>query len=152
MAKKERISELVKFLSREGQKIVDNELSKVTYTYRTLNLRDSYGWGVYVDGKLVNKGYTATSPGIKKKWKVNGVEEDITGYEAIVEFIEQKYKPHPGIDLVVAVAMPYGEILQDGGGNVKKKYEVINLSRNALKDLASRFKNANFGIISHGSY
>lgn len=148
MAKKDRISELVRFLSKEGQKIVDNELSKVTYTYRTLNLRDSYGWGVYVDGKLVNKGYTANSPGIKKKW----YSEDITGYEAIVEFIEQKYKPHPGIDLVVAVAMPYGEILQDGDGNVKKKYEVINLSRNALKDLASKFKNANFGIISHGSY
>ena len=148
MAKKDRISELVRFLSKEGQKIVDNELSKVTYTYRTLNLRDSYGWGVYVDGKLVNKGYTANSPGIKKKW----YSEDITGYEAIVEFIEQKYKPHPGIDLVVAVAMPYGEILQDGAGNVKKKYEVINLSRNALKDLASKFNNANFGIISHGSY
>lgn len=148
MAKKDRISELVNFLSREGQKIVDNELSKVTYTYRTLNLRDSYGWGVYVGGKLVNKGYTANSPGIKKKW----YSEDITGYEAIVEFIEQKYKPHPGIDLVVVVAMPYGEILQEGTGNIKKKYEVINLSRNALKNLASRFKNANFGIISHGSY
>lgn len=148
MARRNRISELVKFLSREGQRIVDTELSKVTYTYRTLNLRDSYGWGVYVDGKLVSKGYTANSDGIKKKW----YDENITGHEAIVEFIEQKYKPHPGIDLVVAVAMPYGEILQDGGGNVKKKYEVINISRNALRDLASKLNNANFGIISHGSY
>lgn len=148
MAKKNHISELVNLLSREGQKIVDNELSKVDYTYRTLNLRDSYGWGVYLDGKLVRKGYTANSPGVKKKW----YGEDITGYEAIVEFIERKYKPHPGIDLVVVVAMPYGEILQDGAGSVKKKYEVINLSRNALKDLSSRFKGANFGIISHGSY
>lgn len=148
MAKKNRISELVDFLSKEGQKIVDNELSKVTYTYRTLNLRDSYGWGVYLDGKLVNKGYTANSPGIKKKWG----NEDITGYDAIVEFLENKYKPHPGMDLVVVVAMPYGQILQEGGGSLKKKYEVIAIAQNQLKALSGKIKGSTFGIIKDGKY
>mgnify|MGYP000641782420 CR=1 FL=1 len=65
--KQSAITRIVDLLANEGQKIVDKELSKVSYTYRSLNLRDSYGWGVYVDGKLVRKGYTASSPGIKKK-------------------------------------------------------------------------------------
>lgn len=49
--------------------------------------------------------------------------------------------------MVVAVAMPYGEIVED-----KYKYEVIATARDDVKRLASKFKNANFGIISHGSY
>lgn len=148
--KQSAITRIVDLLANEGQKIVDKELSKVSYTYRSLNLRDSYGWGVYVDGKLVRKGYTANSPGIKKKWKENGQEEDITGYETVVEYLESKYKPHPGIDLVVVAAMPYGEILQNAEGNVKKKYEVIAVARNEVKALSQKFKNTKFGIISHG--
>ena len=66
---------------------------------------------------------------------------------ALCDFLENKYKPHSGIDLVVVVAMPYGEIVED-----KYKYEVISTARNDVKQLASKFKNANFGIISHGSY
>ena len=53
MAKKDLISELVKELSKEGQRIVANQLNNVGYTHRTYNLNDSYGFGVYVDGKLV---------------------------------------------------------------------------------------------------
>ena len=100
----------------------------------------------WFDGKLARKGYTASSPGIKKKW----YGEEITGYEAVVEYLEYKYKPHPGIDLVVVAAMPYGEILQNAEGNVKKKYEVIAVARNEVKALSRKFKNAKFGIISHG--
>ena len=144
--KQSAITRIVDLLANEGQKIVAKELAKVSYTYRSLNLRDSYGWGVYVDGKLARKGYTASSPGIKKKW----YGEEITGYEAVVEYLESKYKPHPGIDLVVVAAMPYGEILQNAEGNVKKKYEVIAVARNEVKALSRKFKNAKFGIISHG--
>ena len=79
--KQSAITRIVDLLANEGQKIVAKELAKVSYTYRSLNLRDSYGWGVYVDGKLARKGYTAISPGIKKKW----YGEEITGYEAVVE-------------------------------------------------------------------
>lgn len=58
--KQSAITRIVDLLANEGQKIVAKELSKVSYTYRSLNLRDSYGWGVYVDGKLARKGYTAS--------------------------------------------------------------------------------------------
>ncbi len=143
MAKKDRISELVKLLSREGQRIVDNQLQNKGYTHRTHNLHDSYGWGVYVDKKLVASGFPAVKAEKGRKW----YGETIKGREAITDFLQNKYKAHDGIDLVVAVAMPYGEIVED-----KYKYEVIATARNDVKQLASKFKNANFGIISHGSY
>lgn len=143
MAKKDRISELVRFLSVEGQKIVDSQLKNKGYTHRTHNLHDSYGWGVYVDKKLVASGFTAVKAEKGRKW----YGEMIKGREAITDFLKNKYKAHDGIDLVVAVAMPYGEIVED-----KYKYEVIATARNDVKQLASKFKNANFGIISHGSY
>lgn len=143
MAKKDRISELVRFLSREGQKIVDSQLQNKSYTHRTHNLHDSYGWGVYVDKKLVASGFPAVKAEKGRKW----YGETIKGREAITDFLQNKYKAHDGIDLVVAVAMPYGEIVED-----KYKYEVIATARNDVKRLASKFKNSNFGIISHGSY
>ena len=143
MAKKDSISELVRFLSGEGQKIVDSQLQNKGYTHRTHNLHDSYGWGVYVDKKLVASGF----PTVKAEKGRKGYGETIKGREAITDFLQNKYKAHDGIDLVVAVAMPYGEIVED-----KYKYEVIATARNDVKQLASKFKNANFGIISHGSY
>lgn len=143
MSKKDRISELVRFLSVEGQKIVDSQLKNKGYTHRTHNLHDSYGWGVYVDKKLVASGFPAVKAEKGRKW----YGETIKGREAITDFLQNKYKAHDGIDLVVAVAMPYGEIVES-----KYKYEVIATARDDVKRIASKFKNANFGIISHGSY
>lgn len=144
MAKsRKRIQDLIKFLSNEGQKIVDSQLQNKGYTHRSRNLHDSYGWGVYLNKSLVASGFPAMQATEGKKW----YGETIKGREAITDFLRNKYKPHDGIDLVVAVAMPYGAIVEE-----KYKYEVIATARNDVKRLASRFKNANFGVISHGSY
>jgi len=145
MAKKIRtdsITKLVNFLSEEAKRIIDEELSNVSYKNDTDNLHDSYGWGIYINGKLTKSGYQteyALSPRI---WE----REPIYGRDAITEFLEQKYKPHEGIDLVIAAAMPYGQILQE------RKYEVIAIAQNQLKALSNRIKGSTFGIIKNGSY
>lgn len=143
MAKKNRVQDLIKLLSSEGQKIIDSQLQNKGYAHRSHNLHDSYGWGVYLNKSLVASGFPASQATEGKKW----YGETVKGREAIIDFLQNKYKPHDGIDLVVAVAMPYGAIVEE-----KYKYEVIATARNDVKRLASRFKNANFGIISHGSY
>lgn len=146
--KQDNITRMVKFLSQEGQRIVNNQLAKVDYEHRTKNLKDSYGWGVYVYGSLVAKGYQNPEATEPRKW----YGEDIYGNQAIADFLETKYKPHDGIDLVVVAAMPYGEVLQEGGGRVKRKYEVIATARDEVKALSRKFKGSTFGIISHGGY
>jgi len=143
MAKKNRIQALIDFLSREGQKIVDSQLQNKGYTHRSHNLHDSYGWGVYLNGELKASGYPAVQATEGKKW----YGETIKGREAIETYLKTKYKAHPGIDLVVVAAMPYGEIVEE-----KYKYEVIATARNDLKRLSTKFKNSTYGIIKNGSY
>ncbi len=143
MAKKNRIQELIDFLSREGQKIVDSQLQNKGYTHRSHNLHDSYGWGVYLNGELKASGYPAVQATEGKKW----YGETIKGREAVETYLKTKYKAHPGIDLVVVAAMPYGEVVEE-----KYKYEVIATARNDLKRLSTKFKNSTYGIIKNGSY
>lgn len=145
MAKKVKdnsINRLVDFLSGEAKKIIDEELKNVGYKHDTDNLHDSYGWGIYVYGKLTRSGYQAQNAIAPRIWE----REPLYGRDAITDFLERKYKPHDGIDLVIVVAMPYGQILQE------RKYEVIAIAQNQLKALSRRFKNSTFGIIKNGKY
>lgn len=151
MAKKVKdnsINRLVNFLSDEAKKIIDEELNNVDYKNDTDNLHDSYGWGIYVNGKLVKSGYQTQNAIAPRIWK----REPLYGRDAITEFLERKYNPHDGIDLVIVAAMPYAEILQEGLGNLKKKYEVIAIAQNQLKSLSRRVKGSTFGIIKNGKY
>lgn len=143
MAKTDWTQRIVNELTKEGQRIVAQQLKKVGYTHRTYNLNDSYGFGVYVEGKLVSKGFSPQKAVKGKKWE----NEIIKGRKAIADFLETKYKPHPGIDLVVAVAMPYGIIVEE-----TYKYQVIATARESVKALTSKFKNSTAGIISNGTY
>ena len=43
MAKQDRIQQIVRMLSQEGERIVNEQLVKKQYTHRSFNLHDSYG-------------------------------------------------------------------------------------------------------------
>lgn len=143
MAKQDRIQQIVKLLSQEGERIVNEQLVKKQYMHRTFNLHDSYGWGVYVNGKLAAKGFPAQKATKGKKWD----GEEYKGRETITGFLENKYKPHDGIDLVVAVAMPYGVEVEE-----IYKYEVVATARAEVKQLESKYPRAKYGVISKGVY
>ena len=130
-------------LSQEGERIVNEQLAKKQYTHRTFNLHDSYGWGVYVNGKLAAKGFPAQKATKGKKWNGN----EYKGRETITGFLENKYKPHDGIDLVVAVAMPYGVEVEE-----IYKYEVVATARAEVRQLESKYPRAKYGVISKGVY
>ena len=143
MAKQDRIQQIVKLLSQEGERIVNEQLAKKQYMHRTFNLHDSYGWGVYVNGKLTAKGFPAQKATKGKKWNGN----EYKGRETITDFLENKYKPHDGIDLVVAVAMPYGVEVEE-----IYKYEVVATARAEVRQLESKYPRAKYGVISKGVY
>lgn len=151
MAKKVKsgsLNSLVEHLSGEADKIIKAELESVTYRNDTDNLHDSYGWGIYINGKLMKSGYQTQNALAPRIWE----REPLYGRDAITDFLERGYKPHDGIDLVIVVAMPYGQILQEGGGNLKRKYEVIAIAQNQLKALSRKIKGSTFGIIKDGKY
>ena len=99
--------------------------------------------GVYVNGKLTAKGFPAQKATKGKQW--NGTE--YKGRETITDFLENKYKPHDGIDLVVAVAMPYGVEVEE-----IYKYEVVATARAKVRQLESKYPRAKYGVISKGVY
>lgn len=119
-------------LSSIGQEIVDNELANISYNHDTYNLHDSYGWCVYVGGKIAHMGFAGAKQASKRK-KWHGKE--ISGREEIKDLFENRYKPKSFIELAVGVAMPYGMVLEE-----KLKYEVFAVAADSVKRAANRIK------------
>lgn len=141
--------QIISFLTKKGEKIAVNALRSVTYLAETNNLDDSFVWGVYSHGKLVDGAYgcaqaqEATEP---RKW----YGKELYGHEVAMSFI-RNYKPiRKGFALVVAACMPYGEVLENGGGGLKKKYRVIATAKNELQALTGKFKDSRTRIIHRG--
>ena len=131
------IRQYVQNLSQEGDRIIRECVQERTYEHQTKNLYDSYGWCVYVKGEPKRRGYLSNSPEAKKgkRW---GSFDGVTGRGSIDSFFEN-YKASKGIELVIAAAMPYGVILEQGAGNLKRKYRVISMSYQKLKMLAPKY-------------
>ena len=135
MARLFDINKFVDMLADEGGKLITQAVSSRDYTHRTLNLHDSYGSAVYLNGKLVEKSVMLLGSKATKAKKYKGSE--IRGAEEIIKYF-RSYKPKSEIELVVAAAMPYGVVLEKGGGGIRRKYKVISGINTEVGNLAAR--------------
>ena len=140
------IARVLDQLEKEGQRILRECEQERTYTHQTQNLYDSYGFGVYYNGKLTRKGFLSSSPTATKAKKWYGVE--VEGREQIENFLNREYKPTRGIDLVIAAAMPYAHALENASSGQHQKYRVISMSYNKLVELQKQAKGSVVSIIS----
>lgn len=124
-------------LSKIGQDIIDTEMRSVSYKNQTFNLHDSYGWCVYVDGKIVAEKYMDKTASEPRKMK----GKDVWGSEEIKKLFHGGYTPTSSIELAVGVAMPYGGYLH------RRKYEVFALAAQSVKEAASRIKDARYKAV-----
>lgn len=131
-------------LDKDAKNVLKECIEEITYTHRTRNLYDSYGYGIYVEGKLTKTGYLSASPKAAKGKDWYG--EELHGREEIESYLKNDYQPTGVIDLAVAAAMPYAQILEDGSGNLHHSYRVISMSFQKLQELAYKY-NANVKII-----
>lgn len=143
---KERMTEaLVEQLAVEGDRILKECEQEADYTHRTYNLYDSYGYGIYVDGKLKRSGFltdTATATEGKRWYK-----DTVKGRERLEEFLSSEYKATKGIDMVVVAAMPYAHALENQSSGQKRKYRVISMAFDKLKALSDKIpKSAVYNI------
>lgn len=74
---KKALKLITKELDKDAKNVLRECIQEITYTHRTYNLYDSYGYGIYVEGKLEKIGYLSSSPkaskgriGMEKKLKV----------------------------------------------------------------------------------
>lgn len=122
-------------LATEGGKLILQAVNSRDYTHRTMNLHDSYGSAVYLNGKLVEKSVMLLGSKATKAKSYKGSK--LKGSEEIMKYF-QSYKPKSELELVVAAAMPYGVVLEKGGGGIRRKYKVISGINTEVGNLAAR--------------
>lgn len=131
---------ILKEVEKEAERILQECVNERDYKHDTLNLYDSYGYGIYLQGKLHSKGFLSadSQAGKGKKW----YGETLYGRDEITKYLETEYQPVGFIDAAIAAAMPYAKVLEAGGGGVKKKYKVISMSFEKLDKIASAYNGA----------
>lgn len=116
----------IEMLSEEGDRIARECEQNRTYTHRTSNLKDSYGWGVYHNGKLSKQGFLTPTPSATVPRRLDG--KDVYGRDEIETYL-QNYKATAQYELIVFAAMPYAGVLESKG------YRVISVAHKLLSDL-----------------
>lgn len=136
------IDMIVQALEKDAHRILKECESEIDYQHRTLNLYDSYGYGIYAEGKLLKIGFLEPSPSAKtaKSW----YGEKIRGRQAITEYLKSEYKTQGVVDMAIAAAMPYAHVLEQGAAGLHRKYRVISMSFQKIKAIATDYK----GIVS----
>lgn len=134
-------NELFKRLAEEGEKLIEKAFDSSDYRKdKTQNLHDSYGSAVFYNGSLVRGTERYLNPMAKVakyNYYTNGMEK---GRDEIRKFFKS-YKPKSnGIELVVAVAMFYGEFLEKKKGGIKRKYVVISGISEEIEQLAKKYR------------
>lgn len=135
MARLLDIDKFVDMLATEGGKLILQAVNSRDYTHRTYNLHDSYGSAVYLNGKLVEKSVMLLGSKATKAKNYKGSK--LKGSAEIMKYF-RSYKPKSEIELVVAAAMPYGVVLEKGGGGIRHKYKVISGINTEVGNLAAR--------------
>ena len=139
-------------LSDDGRKVIDACINEITYTHRTYNLYDSYGWCVYYDGYIKNMGFLSPYQRATdfKYWGNGDNKRPIFGRNEIKRFFDEYKATKDTFELVIAAAMPYAEILEEGGGRLKHKYRVISMSFQKLQELSAKYGGAYVVGLSKG--
>lgn len=140
---------MIDFLAKEGERLILECINEVDYTHDTNNLADSYGYGVYLNGRIVKSGFANQIPNANKprKW----YRQEVWGRTRIQDFLNKEYKPQGYLDLVLAAAMPYGHALENASSGQKRKYRVISMSYDKLRNLSAKFKGSSVFHISNST-
>lgn len=141
-------------LEEEARAFIDKTISEVTYQHQSGNLYDSYGYGIYLDGKLLRSSardatQTATEP---IKW----YREEFYGYELMRKvFANDGYKPsvQKGYVVVFVAAAPYTNVLQYGLiHGLRKDYHVISFMETEAWKFGSSIRPHLVSDVREGNY
>ena len=135
------INTIINRLANEGNKLIIQAFSQADFNKnKTQNLHDSYGSAVYYNGKLV-QGTQRFMTNLAKVGRYNSYTQQVEyGREEIESFFRDYKANNKGFELVIAVAMFYGTCLEEGSGNLKRKYRVISSVADEVQALASKYK------------
>lgn len=140
------VDNIIKELKADGQHILDECLQERDYANQSFNLQDSYGFAIYKFGQRVFTKTTKPVASEPKKW----YGEMLQGSKEIESFF-QAYQPGKTIELVIAAAMPYAEVLENASSGQLRKYKVVSMSYDKLRQLSGKYGNASVSAIFRGA-
>lgn len=145
------IDRLAKQLAEDGKRLIEKAYAEADYNkFKSQNLHDSYGSAVFYNGSLYpnTKYFFSKSATTSKKDPYKN--QMVTGREEISDFFDKYTPKDDGMQLVIAVAIFYGEILERGGGGIRRKYKVISMVGDDIRTLAKKVGDAKVSIMQNG--
>jgi hypothetical protein len=132
----ERMSEA---LAEDGHILIKQAFEGSDYNHnKTQNLHDSYGSCVFYNGKEVSN--TRRYVGRKATvGKIDPIGNIVLGRAEIDSFFDGYKAKSKGFELVLAAAIFYGQILEDGSGKLKRKYRVISFMADKVENVARKY-------------
>lgn len=124
--------DIIRALEREGRRLIQLAYASRGFTNRTMNLKDSYCYGIFIGNKLFSSGFLTDTPDAtedNRGW--NGRDEAI----AFLERVGDKIKDKSRISLVIGVGLFYGGILEAGEPPLHAKYRVLANIETDLQEL-----------------
>lgn len=141
------VDRMVDYLSQKAQQIIDKaEQSRNTPNKNvSFNQLDAYGYAIWYKGNLEKKGTGDPGHGRYAEGPHKGYGDipEAFGSEWADMFISEFPSKHPlpknAFCLVVFNAAFYSRILEEGGGGVKKRYQIISQVIGDLDSLGKEF-------------
>lgn len=126
-------------LADEGYKLIRKAFDGSNYSHnKTQNLHDSYGSCVFYNGKEVpnTRRYVGREATVGK---IDPSGNIVLGRSEIDSFFDGYKAKSKGFELVLAAAIFYGQILEAGGGGIKRKYRVISFIADNVDAVAKKY-------------
>lgn len=122
-------------LIRYAKETLKQAFMDSNYTNRTLNLKDSYVWGVFYNGKKEDYGFLSPDADAITRVQRTGDKKMLSGREEAQAFINS-YEPtnKRGWEVVFAATIYYGVYLQNGVKGRNKYIVMSSIFDNVEKD------------------
>lgn len=139
------VDRMVDYLSRRAAEIIERAMQSKTTAIETGNQIDAYGYAIWYKGSLEKKGIGDPEHGryAEDPHKGYGDIPEAFGSEWADMFISEFPSKHPlpknAFCLVVFNAAFYSRILEEGGGGIKKRYQIISQVIGDLDSLGKEF-------------
>lgn len=139
------VDRMVDYLSRRAAEIIERAMQTKTTVIETGNQIDAYGYAIWYKGSLEKKGIGDPEHGRYAEGPHKGYGDipEAYGSEWADMFISEFPSKHPlpknAFCLVVFNAAFYSRILEEGGGGVKKRYQIISQVIGDLDSLGKEF-------------
>lgn len=132
-------------LIKRGEELVRMAFATSDFNQnRTQNLADSYGSCLFVNGKEYPNSRRFLTPNQHASKPRIWYGAYLEGREEIGKFFDSYRGVAGKTELVIAVAMPYGVILEEGRGRLKRKYRVISGISSEMDRLLAEVKRLGF--------